>query len=548
MEHIMNSFIPPAYLLGHTAGHSVATSPATSPGGGVAVGTGSGGSSKPKRWGSPPINLAGQFINPATGKKRVQCSICFKTFCDKGALKIHFSAVHLREMHKCTVEGCNMVFSSRRSRNRHSANPNPKLHSPHIRRKISPHDGRTAQQFPVFPIPPAAAAARLPAFPGLLPAPGYVPTHPSAAAAAVMFGEFGGQPGAALHSLLAGRQEHLFTTHHGDADADVDDEGMYMYMANTSTGSPASEEAEDYCRELEDAEANTTREDIDCSRSTEAGQPAASMNSRQRQCDVESRGEEDDYQEDEDDDDEQGNDAQMRCTSNDAEQPLDFSLHKRRLEDSADSSVKAPCSPSSPPTSSLHSSGFSMDSLLGKRRRHNSNSVTSSQDSHAISIKMELDIEQDSVDSNSHTQAHAHAHAHSNAHGHAHIHAPVHPLAHSPDARCIDLRKHLPVTLPATSPQSPENLSQPPQALLFGSEEQQHHHFRLLQTQMFAAAAAAANLSAAPGATLPPKESPPMWNLLSEVYRSMLLSNNLKSQQQYNEVPPSNAANAAISV
>lgn len=37
-----------------------------------------------------------------------------------------------------------MMFSSRRSRNRHSANPNPKLHSPHIRRKISPHDGRTA--------------------------------------------------------------------------------------------------------------------------------------------------------------------------------------------------------------------------------------------------------------------------------------------------------------------------------------------------------------------------------------------------------------------
>lgn len=103
---------------------------------------------KPKRWGSPPINLAGQFINPATGKKRVQCSLCFKTFCDKGALKIHFSAVHLREMHKCTVEGCNMVFSSRRSRNRHSANPNPKLHSPHIRRKISPHDGRTAQPYP----------------------------------------------------------------------------------------------------------------------------------------------------------------------------------------------------------------------------------------------------------------------------------------------------------------------------------------------------------------------------------------------------------------
>ena len=95
-------------------------------------------------------DLGTSFVNPATGKKRVQCNVCLKTFCDKGALKIHFSAVHLREMHKCTVPGCNMMFSSRRSRNRHSANPNPKLHTPHIRRKISPHDGRT-HQGPVLP-------------------------------------------------------------------------------------------------------------------------------------------------------------------------------------------------------------------------------------------------------------------------------------------------------------------------------------------------------------------------------------------------------------
>ena len=95
-------------------------------------------------------DLGTSFVNPTTGKKRVQCNVCLKTFCDKGALKIHFSAVHLREMHKCTVPGCNMMFSSRRSRNRHSANPNPKLHTPHIRRKISPHDGRT-HQGPVLP-------------------------------------------------------------------------------------------------------------------------------------------------------------------------------------------------------------------------------------------------------------------------------------------------------------------------------------------------------------------------------------------------------------
>lgn len=103
--------------------------------------------SKRHQWGASsaiPPNLGTPFINPATGKKRVQCNVCLKTFCDKGALKIHFSAVHLREMHQCTVKGCSMMFSSRRSRNRHSANPNPKLHSPHLRRKISPHDGRSS--------------------------------------------------------------------------------------------------------------------------------------------------------------------------------------------------------------------------------------------------------------------------------------------------------------------------------------------------------------------------------------------------------------------
>ena len=82
------------------------------------------GSNKRRR---PDLSQQGVLISP-NGKKRVQCHVCMKTFCDKGALKIHFSAVHLREMHKCTVHGCNMVFSSRRSRNRHSANPNPKLH------------------------------------------------------------------------------------------------------------------------------------------------------------------------------------------------------------------------------------------------------------------------------------------------------------------------------------------------------------------------------------------------------------------------------------
>uniref|UniRef100_A0A8D2LV63 Basonuclin 1 n=2 Tax=Varanus komodoensis TaxID=61221 RepID=A0A8D2LV63_VARKO len=65
-----------------------------------------------------------------TRKGRVFCTACEKTFYDKGTLKIHYNAVHLKIKHKCTIEGCNMVFSSLRSRNRHSANPNPRLHMP----------------------------------------------------------------------------------------------------------------------------------------------------------------------------------------------------------------------------------------------------------------------------------------------------------------------------------------------------------------------------------------------------------------------------------
>ncbi|XP_019711561.1 uncharacterized protein LOC109506950 isoform X2 [Hippocampus comes] len=61
-------------------------------------------------------------------KGRVSCGLCGKSFYDKGTLKIHHSGVHLKIKHGCTVAGCAMLFSSLRSRNRHSANPNPRLH------------------------------------------------------------------------------------------------------------------------------------------------------------------------------------------------------------------------------------------------------------------------------------------------------------------------------------------------------------------------------------------------------------------------------------
>ncbi|KRT79090.1 hypothetical protein AMK59_7768, partial [Oryctes borbonicus] len=195
-----------------------------------------------RHWGSSsiPLNLGTQFINPATGKKRVQCNVCLKTFCDKGALKIHFSAVHLREMHKCTVEGCNMMFSSRRSRNRHSANPNPKLHSPHLRRKISPHDGRSAQAHPILIPPqtglalPAAAAALNPLnpfgpFPLLTPPPDI--RHHSALASM----DFKQSLDLSMQRLEEKNCIHLetnassaTTSHHEDEDDEDDDDGIVV--------------------------------------------------------------------------------------------------------------------------------------------------------------------------------------------------------------------------------------------------------------------------------------------------------------------------------
>lgn len=284
-------FIPPQFLPihPHTAAASPQSthSPSTSP--------------KPKRWGSPPVNLAGSFINPATGKKRVQCSICFKTFCDKGALKIHFSAVHLREMHKCTVEGCNMVFSSRRSRNRHSANPNPKLHSSNMRRKISPHDGRTSQPF-VHPLLFQSPASLMPPFATMLPpfmntqVPGFFPTH-----------------------------HNLPTATHFDRRVDYGDDLM-------SSGVSSASESSDYL-------SSTPRDIVKI-----------------------------------EDDDSYSEGEEEEELLMDSDEPLDFSCKRERLSPT-DSymSLSASTSTTTSPTSSPKlSASFSMDCLLGKRKRDDS--------------------------------------------------------------------------------------------------------------------------------------------------------------------------------
>lgn len=449
----MTAFMPPAYLLGHPtatthSSSSTATSPATSPNAANCTVL-----NKPKRWGSPPVNMGGQFINPATGKKRVQCSICFKTFCDKGALKIHFSAVHLREMHKCTVEGCNMVFSSRRSRNRHSANPNPKLHSPHIRRKISPHDGRTAQQFPLFPMAPAGilpSAPAMPAFPGL------IPNHP-----ATMFGDFSSPQ--FQHMLVS--QERLMGAQHssvssGNSDND-DDEGYVLDVQGSSTSQGSHSDVDDYCREVED-EDNDEDELISVS--------------------IE-------------------DDVKPTCNtlqSEDSNEPLDFSLHKR----SGDTMSAAERLMASPQVSEQKTyNSFSMDSLLGKRKRSCSESDMSCDYSSPVTIKMENEEE---------------------------------------EPNCLDLS--------ATQPSKKVQTTPTGDCAPLTSEDQ---HLRLLQSQMFAAAAAAAAAQTS-GTNESPSitASPPMWNLLSEVYRSMLMntSTNIKTQQPPQQQPYTEIPTNAISV
>ena len=128
-----------------------------------------------KRQWQPNPAFGHTFISPS-GKKRVLCTACNKTFCDKGALKIHYSAVHLKEMHKCTVEGCNMMFSSRRSRNRHSANPNPKLHMPTNKRKY-PEGASLADESRPLPSPPSVPVLPATSLPsGVPPTMAHIPT------------------------------------------------------------------------------------------------------------------------------------------------------------------------------------------------------------------------------------------------------------------------------------------------------------------------------------------------------------------------------------
>lgn len=58
------------------------------------------------------------------GGSPITCHICQKLYSNKGTFRAHYKTVHLRLLHKCKVPGCDTAFSSVRSRNRHSQNPN----------------------------------------------------------------------------------------------------------------------------------------------------------------------------------------------------------------------------------------------------------------------------------------------------------------------------------------------------------------------------------------------------------------------------------------
>lgn len=120
------------------------------------------------RNGSSSGGISGGVAGGSSLKKgRVFCNACEKTFYDKGTLKIHYNAVHLKIKHKCTIEGCNMVFSSLRSRNRHSANPNPRLHMPmnrnnrdkDLRSSLSADESSQGEKRPEYDTPVSICSA-----------------------------------------------------------------------------------------------------------------------------------------------------------------------------------------------------------------------------------------------------------------------------------------------------------------------------------------------------------------------------------------------------
>lgn len=80
------------------------------------------------------MDKADQGLAGLPGGLPITCHLCQKTYSNRGTFRAHYKTVHLRQLHKCKVPGCNTMFSSVRSRNRHSQNPN-------LHRSLAPSPG-----------------------------------------------------------------------------------------------------------------------------------------------------------------------------------------------------------------------------------------------------------------------------------------------------------------------------------------------------------------------------------------------------------------------
>lgn len=78
-----------------------------------------------------------------------RCTACGKVFQNHFGVKTHYQNVHLKLMHRCSVDGCNAAFPSKRSRDRHSANLN--LH----RKLLSTSSDSPPPPPPPPPLPPS---------------------------------------------------------------------------------------------------------------------------------------------------------------------------------------------------------------------------------------------------------------------------------------------------------------------------------------------------------------------------------------------------------
>jgi hypothetical protein len=135
-----------------------------------------------------------------------RCSACGKVFQNHFGVKTHYQNVHLKLMHRCTVDGCTAAFPSKRSRDRHAQNSN-------LHRKLLSTESSTGNGGGGFQVGGCSPLASPAASPTLVMTP-TTPTTPTAKMAppASQPGGLDGSGGAAdfsLHQFSSLRDEFL---------------------------------------------------------------------------------------------------------------------------------------------------------------------------------------------------------------------------------------------------------------------------------------------------------------------------------------------------